>query len=100
MFLQDSFEVIDKDAPDYFENELYTPHLIKNLDESQRKVLKFVGNIVIPGKHVKKIQLDKRIEKIYRERYAAKIDEMKKILYSGEEEESKEEIQTSTATTS
>lgn len=65
VFLQDSFEVIDKDAPDYFENEMYTPYLIKNQDEKQRKVLKFVGNIVIPGKHVMKMQLDKRIERIY-----------------------------------
>ena len=30
LFLQDAFEVIDKDAPDYFDHELYTPHLIKN----------------------------------------------------------------------
>ena len=65
IFLQDGIEVIDKEAPEYFDHDLYTPYLIKNNDESKRKVLKYMGNIVIPGKHVKKILLDKRFEKIF-----------------------------------
>ena len=32
IFMQDAIEVIDKTAPEYFEHELYTPHLIKNND--------------------------------------------------------------------
>lgn len=30
IFLQDALEIIDKDAPEYFYHELYTPYLIKN----------------------------------------------------------------------
>lgn len=33
IFMQDAFEVLDKDSPDYIDNELYTPFLIKNKDE-------------------------------------------------------------------
>lgn len=61
VFMQDSYEVIDRTDPDYFDHELFTPHLIKAPEyEKQPQVLKVVGNIVIPGKHVVKIQLDHR----------------------------------------
>lgn len=55
IFLQDSFEIIDKTAEEYFEHDLYTEHLLKNQDPNQKKVLKLIGNVVIPGKHVLKI---------------------------------------------
>lgn len=31
-------------------------------------VMKYVGNVVVPGKHVKSIKLDKRLEAIYEEK--------------------------------
>jgi hypothetical protein len=34
VFLQDSLEIIDKDAEEYFDHELYTPFLIKNQDQT------------------------------------------------------------------
>jgi len=61
--------VIDKTAPEYFEHELFTPHLIKNNTPEKKKVMKYVGNVVIPGKHVVKILLDKRFEDLYQKRY-------------------------------
>ena len=65
IFLQDAIEVLDKNAPEYFEHDLYTPHLIKNNNPEEKKALKYVGNVVIPGKHVKKILLDNRFERIF-----------------------------------
>lgn len=58
IFLQDALEILDKTAPDYVDHELYTPYLIKNKDPSQERVLRFIGNVVIPGKHVVQILLD------------------------------------------
>lgn len=29
IFMQDALEVIDREAPEYFDHELFTPHLIK-----------------------------------------------------------------------
>ena len=77
LFLMDAMEILDKDAPDYFAHDLYTPHLLKNQKEDQRKVFRFIGNlrilsvlgnIVIPGQHVKRILLDKIYEKEFREK--------------------------------
>ena len=31
-------------------------------------MFKYVGNVVIPGKHVKSIKIDKRIQKVYDEK--------------------------------
>ena len=68
--MQDALEVIDREEPEYFDHELFTPHLIKvpNYQEHS-KVLKYVGNIVVQGKDVTKIQLDKKFEKIYQDKY-------------------------------
>jgi hypothetical protein len=33
-------------------------------------VLKYVGNVVVPGKHVKKIVVDHRLDAIYNEKEA------------------------------
>ena len=52
MFIQDALELIDKDDPSYFEHDLFTPHIIKN---QARKVFKYAGNIVVPGKHVVRV---------------------------------------------
>jgi hypothetical protein len=56
VFLQDALEIIDREAPEYFDHELFTPQLIKTPEyQKYNKILKYVGNIVIPGKHVIKI---------------------------------------------
>jgi small nuclear ribonucleoprotein (snRNP)-like protein len=68
VFLQDALEVIDRSEQAELEgrflyHELFTPYL---LDQNPRpSVLKYGGNIVIPGKHVKSIKLDARLQKVY-----------------------------------
>ena len=59
VFVQDALEIIDREAPDYFEHELFTPYLIKAENyQDQAKVFKYVGNIVVPWRHVVKVSLD------------------------------------------
>ena len=72
VFLQDGLEVIDKSEQAeqegrYFYHELFSPYLITNQSD---KVLKYVGNVVIPVKHVKKIVIDNRLDAIYNEKEA------------------------------
>ena len=72
VFLQDGLEVIDKSEQAeqecrYFYHELFSPYLITNQSD---KVLKYVGNVVIPGKHVKKIAINNKLDAIYNEKEA------------------------------
>ena len=67
VFLQDALEVIDKSEqakPEgcFLYHELFTPWLVYQNHRSS--VLKYGGNIVIPGKHVKSIKLDMRLQKV------------------------------------
>ncbi len=68
-------EILDRSAPDYVDHELYTPYLIKNTDESQEKVLRYIGNVVVPGRHVVKILLDNGFEAIYKQKMEQKAKE-------------------------
>ena len=55
-FMQDAMEILDREAEDYFDHDLFTKHLIKNMNyENERFVLKYVGNVVVAGKHVTKV---------------------------------------------
>lgn len=55
-FMQDAMEILDREAEDYFDHDLFTKHLIKNQNyENERYVFKYVGNIVVAGKHVTKV---------------------------------------------
>ncbi len=56
LFVQDALEIIDRQSPDYFDHELFTPYLIKveNYQE-ESKVFKYAGNIVVPWRHVTKV---------------------------------------------
>ena len=62
LFVQDALELFDKEDEHYFEHQLLTPHLVKPALAEQRFFLKMVGNIVVPGRHVVKIQLDKNFQ--------------------------------------
>ena len=80
VFLQDGLEVIDKSEQAeqecrYFYHELFSPYLIPNKSDH---VLKYVGNLVIPGKHVKKIVIDHRLYSLYNEK-EAKLRESSKV---------------------
>ena len=55
VFLQDALELIDKEDEHYIEHELLSCHMLQKHPEGQRLFLKLVGNIVIPGKHLRKI---------------------------------------------
>ena len=56
VFMQDAFEIIDRTHPNYFDHDLFSPHLIRIPNHYEHdQVLKLVGNIVVPGKHVLKI---------------------------------------------
>lgn len=69
IFMQDAMEILDREAPDYFDHDLFTPHLLKVKDyENHRYVLKYIGNIVVAGKHVNKIELDHKFEKLFQEK--------------------------------
>ena len=50
-------------------HELFTPNLLSKCPEGDM-VMKYVGNVVIPGKHVKKIVIDNRLDAIYNEKEA------------------------------
>ena len=60
VFVQDALELVDRESEHYLEHQLLTPELLKRCPDNQRFIFKMVGNIVVPGKHVVKIQLDKR----------------------------------------
>jgi small nuclear ribonucleoprotein (snRNP)-like protein len=64
VFLQDALEVIDRsekaeEEGRYIHHELFSPHLLEQTERPS--VLKYVGNVVVPGKHVKSIKLDARL---------------------------------------
>jgi small nuclear ribonucleoprotein (snRNP)-like protein len=66
VFLQDALEVIDRspaaeEACLFLNHELFTPHLLNEKQHASGKVLKYVGNLVVPGKHVRSIKLDHRL---------------------------------------
>jgi small nuclear ribonucleoprotein (snRNP)-like protein len=69
VFLQDALEVIDR-SPEaeaegrYLHHELFSPYLLGAAKE-QQVVFKYVGNIVIPGKHVRTIKIDHRLQREY-----------------------------------
>jgi len=69
IFVQDALEVIDRANDSTFqEHELLTPHLLQHaysMDKYQSKILKAVGSIVIPRKHVVKVQLDSKFQRLY-----------------------------------
>ena len=54
LFIQDALELVDRDSEDYFDHDMFTPHIIKSPIE-QRKILKMAGSLVIPGKHIARI---------------------------------------------
>lgn len=65
LFVENSLELLDKTQPDYFSHELFTPVLLNQTTAHLPLQLKQVGNIVVPGHHVKRIQLDKRLQAEY-----------------------------------
>lgn len=72
IFLQDALEVIDRSAKAeeecrYLHHELFAHLLAEGVPTEQSHVLKYMGNVVIPGKHVKSIKLDKRLQGVYEE---------------------------------
>ena len=88
IFVQDALEVIDKTAPDFVNHQMFIPHMIKNADTPYNKVMKYIGNVVIPGNHVKTILLDKKFQKLYDEQHQKVLDEKIKQ----EKEEAEEEL--------
>ncbi len=62
LFIQDALELIDRDAEEYFDHDMFTPHLIKS---ENRKILKMMGSIVVPGQHVKRIMLDSKFQALF-----------------------------------
>ena len=73
VFIQDALEVIDKDDEHYIEHELLQCHLMQRHPAGQRIYLKLVGNIVVPGRHLVKIQLDKKFQALYDEHTQPKL---------------------------
>ena len=55
MFIQDALELLDREDESFLEHDLLTSHMLERCPANQRHVLKLMGNIVIPGKHVMKI---------------------------------------------
>jgi small nuclear ribonucleoprotein (snRNP)-like protein len=69
IFVQDALEIIDRaNDPTFQEHELLTPHLLQHaysMEKYQSKILKAVGSIVITRKHIVKVQLDKKFQRLY-----------------------------------
>ena len=55
VFLQDALELIDKADEHYIDHELLSSHMLQRNPKDQQLFLKLVGNVVIPGKHLRKI---------------------------------------------
>ena len=73
VFIQDALELFDKEDEHYIEHELLTCHLIKESVADQRYFLKMMGNLVVPGHHVVKIQLDRKFQAQYDEHTKPKL---------------------------
>jgi small nuclear ribonucleoprotein (snRNP)-like protein len=58
VFLLDALEIIDKDGSDFMEHDIFNSNMLKG-DQEWRQVHRMMGSVVIPVKHVKKIELDK-----------------------------------------
>ena len=56
--------MVDKRDATYLHHDLITPHLLKH-NADRDTTLKGVGSVVIPRKHVTKIQLDHKLQKLY-----------------------------------
>ena len=52
-FIQDALELIDREDEHYVEHELIAPHLLTRTPPGQRYFLKMVGNVVVPGQHIR-----------------------------------------------
>ena len=78
IFLQDALEVIDRsiraeEECKFLHHDLFTSYLLGATDKPAADagkappdvVMKYVGNVVIPGKHVLSIKLDHRLQKEY-----------------------------------
>ena len=70
VFLQDALEVIDRSAEAeangrFLHHDLFTPHLLNQTQHPSGLVFKYVGNVVIPGKHVISIKLDNRLNTVF-----------------------------------
>lgn len=64
IFLQDALEQIDRSSKAeeegrYLYHELFSPNLLNKGEDDF--VLKYVGNVVIPGKHVISIKIDHKL---------------------------------------
>lgn len=49
---------------------MLTPHIMPEGSENRRHVLKMMGNIVVPGRHIEKIFLDKKFQAEYNKQLA------------------------------
>jgi small nuclear ribonucleoprotein (snRNP)-like protein len=72
LFVQDALELVDRQAEEYFDHDMFTPHIIKN--SAQNKVLRMAGNIVVPGKHVVKVCLDNKFQALFDRHTVKKTD--------------------------
>ena len=71
--MQDALELIDREDEHYVEHELIAPHLLTRTPPGQRYFLKMVGNVVVPGPHIRKICLDHKFQAEYDERCRPKL---------------------------
>ena len=60
LFVQDALELYDREDGTFIEHELLIPHMLQKTPKDQRIFWKLVGNVVVPGRHIVKIQLDKK----------------------------------------
>ena len=66
IYVQDALEIFDKTDATFLNHELITSHLLK-YNQDKKKVLKTVGSFVVPRKHIAKIMLDKKFQRLYDE---------------------------------
>ena len=79
VFLQDALEVHDKSAPEYLDHEIFSPNLLKgHNNKDNKRPLKFMGNVVINGCHVVKIELDHTLTEMFKKKMEELEEERKK----------------------
>ena len=62
LFIMDGLEILDTKDEDFFVHGLFKP--LFHFQEKSDKLLKYVGSIIIPRKHITKIYIDKKLEQV------------------------------------
>jgi len=62
IYIENGYEIFNRKDPNYYEHELFKS-LIHNKEDDF--FYKYVGGVIIPGRHIKAIKLEKDVTELY-----------------------------------